>query len=301
MVGALAMREADPASAGAALAQAIAAGEFLLRAQAEAGSGGFPFPASRGVSDTAPFLAADRFLDNARRDGALDRVVRNGWLVADLGDGGLQFDNGECGVAMLALYAATGDAKYLASARRAADWAMTQPLAPNWNYNSFSVYLLAEIARVTGETRYRDMALEKARYGVVPGQLRAGQRAGRWHDPHNARPAYHYIMLRALAALVAVLPPGSAERIEVERSLRLGLIARNREFEASGAPNRDHAFQALLQVAQVYRNAPLFLDDTGTASALDALRRLSAAQWREGRAPLGPRAFGLLLADTARP
>ena len=49
------------------------------------------------------------------------------------------------------------------------------------------------------------------------------------------------------------------------------------------------------------RNEPAFLDDTGTASALDALRRLSAAQWREGRAPLGPRAFGLLLADTARP
>jgi hypothetical protein len=349
--GALAMGEADPASAGAALAQAVAAGEFLLRAQAEAGTGGFPFPASRGVSDAAPFRAAERFMARAERDGTLAEVVRNGWLVRDLGDGGLQFDNGECGVAMLALHAATGEAKYLDAARRAADWAVAQPLAANWNYNSFSVYLLAETWRVTGEARYREAALEKARYGVIPGQLRAGPRAGRWHDPHNARPAYHYIMLRALATLAGTLPDDDDARAEIEDALRLGLQARNPDFTGAGASNKDHALQALCIVARVYGNAeqvlpglvqrsqartkfvlalaesitcvidsraahpcaaaalnfsalpyrkrPMFLEETGSREALDALHRLAAAQWRAGRAPLGPRAFGQLLADAA--
>lgn len=301
VAGALAMRVVDPASADAALAQAVAAGDFLLRAQAEAGTGGFPFPASRGASDAAPFRAAERFMARAERDGTLADAVRNGWLIRDFGDGGLQFDNGECGVAMLALHAATGDAKYLDAARRAADWALAQPLAANWNYNSFSVFLLAETWRVTGEMRYRDAAIEKARYGVIPGQLREGPRAGRWHDPHNARPAYHYIMLRSLAALAATLPEDDAARAEMEAALRLGLLARNRDFTTRGAPNKDHALQALRIVARVYRDRPAFLDDTGSRDALNALRRLAAAQWRDGRAPLGPRAFGELLVDAAVP
>ena len=110
----------------------------------------------------------------------MDAVVRDGWIVDDQGDGGLQFDNGVCGVAMLALHAATGEARYLDAARRAADWAIAQPLSANWNYNAFSVRLLAETWRATGEARYRDAALDKARYGVMPGQLRSGPHAGRW-------------------------------------------------------------------------------------------------------------------------
>lgn len=299
-LGALAMREVDSASSEEAMAQAVAAGEFLLRAQAEAGTGGFPFPASRGVSDAPPFRAAERFLAQAEREGRRDAVVRNGWIVADMGDGGLQFDNGECGLAMLALHAATGERRYLDAARRAADWAIAQSLAANWNYNAFSVRLLVETWRVTGEARYRDAAMEKARYGVLPGQLRDGPRAGRWVDPHNARPAYHYILLEALGALAAALPPGDAGRVEIETALRLGLRARNRDFAGPGAPNKDRALRALILVADGHRADDGVLDDTGSRAALDALRRLSAAQWRAGRAPLGPHAFGLWLADASR-
>jgi hypothetical protein len=301
VVGALAMAAADPDAAPQARAQAIAAGEFLLRAQREAGSGGFPFPASRGVSDTAPFRSSARFLARAERGGFLDAVVRNGWIVDDRGDGGLQFDNGECGAAMLALHAATGDARYLDAARRAADWAIAQPLAANWNYNSFSVFLLAEFARVSGETRYLDAAVDKARFGVIPGQLREGRHAGRWVDPHNARPAYHYIMLRSLASLLMALPADHAARAEIDAALRLGLRARNRDYAGPGAANKDHALQALRIVEALGRHDRSLVEDTGSRDALDALRRLSAAQWRAGRAPLGPRAFGELLADAAAP
>lgn len=299
-LAALAMRDASPRNATQALSLATEAGEFLLRAQREAGTGGFPFPASRGLSEAAPFRASRRMLERAEREGRLDRVVRGGWMIDDLGDGGLQFDNGECGVAMLALHRATGDARYLDAARRAADWAMAQPLSTNWNYNAFSVHLLAETYRATGEVRYRDAAWDTARHGAIPGQLRDGPRAGRWRDPHNARPAYHYILLRGLVALAPHWPPESEERHALERALRLGLAARNRDFAGPGAPNLDHATQTLQALARIARDDPAMagiLKDTHSDEALVALRAIAAQAVRERRAPFGPHALGLWLAD----
>ena len=297
--GLLAVHRAGLDPDGAALRGAREAGEFLLWAQAEAGRGVFPFPASRSASDAAPFKASAAFLDAAERSGDLAGKVNKGWLVEDDGNGGLQFDNGECGVAMLELHAATQDARFLDAARRAADWAMTQPLSANWNYNSFSVYLLAEMHLATGETRYRDAALEKARYGVLPGQLRDGPRAGRWHDPHNARPAYHYIMLRALARLTTALPVDNAHRSSVEAALRLGLRVRNADLLGPGAANKDKTMETLLLVRDAYRDAPAFLEDSLSSDAFAALERLIIVQLRSGRDPLGPRAHGRYLADAA--
>lgn len=303
-LAALAMRDASPQNARPALSIATEAGEFLLRAQREAGVGVFPFPASRGVSDAAPFRASRRMLERAERAGALDRVLRGGWLIDDLGEGGLQFDNGECGVAMLALHRATSDARYLDAARRAADWAMAQPLSTNWNYNAFSAHLLAESYRATGDARYRDGAWEKVRYGMMPGQLRDGPRAGRWRDPHNARPEYHYILLRGLVASATLWPPESERRREIERALRLGLAARNRDFVAPGASNLDHATQTLMALARLARDdlaMARILKDTHSDDALAALRAIAAQAVRERRAPFGPHALGLWLADAIAP
>ncbi len=294
--GLLAMHRAGLDGDGAALRSAREAGEFLLWTQAEAGNGVFPFPASRGVSEAAPFKASAAFLDESERSGDSGSKVRNGWLIDDAGDGGLQFDNGECGVAMLELHAATGDVRFLDAARRAADWAIGQPLSVNWNYNSFSVYLLAEMYRATGQTRYRDAALDKASYGVLPGQLRVGLHAGRWHDPHNARPAYHYIMLRALASLATALPSGNDDRTRIEAALRLGLRARNADFIGPGAANKDKAMETLLMVQGLYRDDPEFLDASLTPQAFDALERLVIVALRAGQDPLSPRGYGRYLA-----
>lgn len=302
LIGALALGEAAGTDAARrrALAVATDAGEFLLWAQAEAGGTLCPFPASRGVADSAPFKASARFLEAAEREGRLQHVTRNGWTIDDLGDGGLQFDNGECGAALLALHAASGEARWLDAARRMGEWAIAQPLSVNWNYNAFSVHLLAELYAATGEARWLDAALDKARFGMIPGQLRDGPYAGRWLDPHNARPAYHYILLRGLAALARRLPAGTPERVEVEAALSLGLAARNRDFTGPGAANKDHALQSLLMVDAGWRTEPAFLAGTGTEAALAALERLAAQQWRSGRDPLGPHAAGLLLAHVVR-
>lgn len=272
---------------------------FLLWAQERAGSGGFPFPAARGTSKARAMDAASRFLAKAEKEGKLGQVVRNGWLFEDLGDGGLQFDNGECGIAVFELYEATKDPRYLASAEKAAAWALARPLCPNWNYNSFSVDLLAEAYAVTRATNYLDGAVWKARLGVIPGQLTDGPFAGRWVDPHNARPAYHYIMMRALTRLAGILPEGHPARDEVFRCLQLGLKARNAEILDKGVMTRDKAYEALSLVCRTFAGNPDFLKETRTAEAFRLLSAHVSDEARKGKRPLGPGEWGLFLEERA--
>jgi len=296
LAGGVAAARAQLEGAERSLALAKDAAVFLQWAQTQAGAGLFPFPATRASSsDRAMQVGAD-FLARAERAGQLDRVVRNGWAVEDLGDGGLQFDNAECGVAMFEYAAFTGDPAALASARRAADWAARRPLATNWNYNSFSVWLLAEAHAATGDPAYLAAAKKKALLGVIPGQLTAGPRAGRWADPHNARPAYHYIMLRALAHLVVALPANDPDRAAIMRSLQFGLVTRNAEFSSLGIMNRETAMETLLFVHQAFAADPGFLTGTRSTTALDILARSVSADALRKNPSLSPRAWGQFLA-----
>jgi hypothetical protein len=243
----------------------------------------------------------ERFLRRAEAAGRLSEIVRGGWVIEDLGDGGLQFDNAECGVALLSYYELTGESGALASVRRAADWAMRRPLVANWNYNSFSIWLLAEAHRVTRDSNYLAAAVEKARYGLLPGQLLDGPRAGRWVDPHNARPAYHYIMLRSLASLWSVIPVDHPERGELKRALVLGLKAWNSEFVTRGIMNMDKALEALMLVNIRLACEPGLLEDTGSRAALDQLGKAVSAAARRGRPPVSPGEWGAFLEYVMRP
>ena len=277
------------------LAMAKDAADFLMWAQAEAGTGVYPFPAARSTSTDRAMEAATSFIVKAERAGKLEAIVRHGWVFDDLGDGGLQFDHGECGVAMFEYHEFTRDPRALASARRAADWATARPLVTNWNYNSFSLWLLAKAHVVTGDAAYLAAAKKKALLGVIPGQLTTGPHAGRWADAHNARPAYHYIMLRALAQLAAVLPKDDPDRAAIVQSLRFGLKSRNAEILAQGVMNKDKAVETLLLVNQIFAGDAAFLDETRSAAALDALGRFVSAEALRGKLPLGPREWGLFL------
>ena len=296
LAGNVASARAQLDGAERSIALAEEAAEFLMWAQDQAGTGLYPFPAARGKTDDKAMAVAAAFLDKAEKSGNLDSVVRNGWAYDDLGGGGLQFDNAECGVAMFELYELTHDERVLASARKAADWAAKRPLAVNWNYNSFSVWLLAKAHAVTGEAAYLAAAKKKGLLGVIPGQLTTGPHAGRWLDPHNARPAYHYIMLRGLAQLVAVLPKDDADRPPLVQSLKMGLKTRNEEILAQGVMTKDKAMEALLLVNQVFATDKAFLEESRSTAALDALARLVSAESLRGKTPLGPREWGLFLA-----
>lgn len=269
--------------------------DFLIWAQQQAGAGCYPFPAAKNTSKERAMQVATRFLERAEAAGKLGETVRNGWAFEDHGDGGMQFDNGECGVAMFELYEATKDPRYLDSAIQAADWAITRPLCTNWNYNSFSVHLLAKAHAVTKQPKYLEAALKKAWLGVIPGQLTDGRHAGRWMDPHNARPAYHYIMMTALAQLTAEVPADHVQRPVIMQSLTLGLKARNSEILSQGVMNKDKPIECLLLVNRLFANDAAFLSETSSTAALDTLIRLASEQARRGQLPLGPRGWGEML------
>jgi hypothetical protein len=276
------------------------AGDFLLWAQAQAGSGVFPFPASSGNANSAAFRSAARQLARVEKKG-LAKVIKNGWAIEDDGDGGLQFDNGESGVAIFALYEATNDRKYLDAAVRSAEWAMQRPLVTNWNYNSFSVRLLARAYLVTGRKSFLDSAAQKAVLGVIPGQLTQGENKGRWGDAHNARPTYHYIMMDSLAELINAMRKAKMDKDSASDSvinaLSLGLTARNQDLlpNSKGAATRETAMYALLKVNSVFAGDTDFLRATQSRDALDGLTKLVSAQFRRGLAPLAPGAWGLLV------
>jgi hypothetical protein len=192
--------------------QVRAGADWLVRLQRQ--NGLFPFPIGPGLN---PSDKVGRIV--ARNIRAHPEILVDGWIVDDLLDGGLQFDNGLCGCALISAWEVTNDVRYLAAARKAGDWAIERPLVLNWNYNAFSVGLLARLATSTGEDKYLQAALTKARLGVLPGQLPTG----RWFDSHNASAIYHNILLRELLKLVQALPQNHIDRPAIVDALVRGL------------------------------------------------------------------------------
>jgi hypothetical protein len=114
------------------------------------------------------------------------------------------------GVALLQMYQLTGEQRYLDASCRAADWAVGHPISPNNNYNSFSVWHLCELYKVTKEERYLESAIHKNREGGFPRQEANGAWAG-----HNAWIFYHAIIIRGFAAVYGVLPDGHEAKEEL--------------------------------------------------------------------------------------
>jgi hypothetical protein len=206
-------------------------------------AGHFPFPDLRGKNL--------RFGAMTERQLAAGQVeVRDGWIVSPDPDGGSQFDTGVAGVALLRAGAVRGQTAWKQAGLRAADWALAQKCCANFNYNAFSVSLLAQAWQVTRDERYLTGALEKFRVGVAPGQAPNG----RWIDAHNARTVYHLILLRGLGDLTAALPAEQkSERAELDAVTRPAVKALLDEFDAMG-----HTVEALPELQTLAR---LFPDD----------------------------------------
>jgi hypothetical protein len=292
IAGCVAAHRAKLAGSDKAMEIAKAAGDYLIWTQEQGGHGLVPFPAVRGGQGRV-FEVSERFLQRAERDGKLDQALHNGWVVDDLGDGGMQFDNGLCGVAFFELYEVTKEDRYRKAAVSAADWAIGRSSVPNWNYNSFSVYLLAKAHAVTREDKYLESAKKKARLGIYPGQLLDGKYQGRWADPHNARPAYHYIIVRGLATLLAVMPPNDPDRRAAIQCLTLALKARNPDF-VSRVTNPDSALEALILVTSIQDLAEEYRG-CHTEAALEVLERYASAGFHANRPVLSPGVWGRYL------
>ena len=184
-----------PARREALTAHVRAGADWLIRLQHA--SGVFPFPVGPGLN---PKEKVGHIVARVIKE--YPEAVIDGWIPDDRTDGGLQFDHGLCGRALVSAWELTRDDRYLAAARRAGDWAITRPLVTNWNYNAFSVGFLARLATATGDEKYLAAAIAKADIGVLPGQMPSG----RWFDAHNASAVYHNILLRELLELLHPLP-----------------------------------------------------------------------------------------------
>ena len=202
---------------------------YIVSTQATCGIFGYPYDPN--TTDRLKRAGVEVVKDGQARGFTM---LENGWIIEDLQDGGLQFDNGMCGAGLLYLYSVTGDDRYLESARRAAEWAIGRKLVLNWNYNCFSGLVLARLYRATGERRYLDAALTKFKYGVLPGQMANG----RWFDQHNAKIQYHSVMLRSLIDFYLALNEAADPYAEtVKKRIVLGLDNLAEQITSCGASN----------------------------------------------------------------
>ncbi len=208
--------------------------DYLLNIQRKDGL--FPFPDLRG--------------DHRLFEPMIDRLLRqkpkalvDGWIIDAL-NGDLQYDNGICGVAMVEAYKVTKEKRYLESARMASNWAMQQPLSTNWNYNAFSVWLLARYAQVSGDKKYLDAAMEKMKVGILPGQMKNG----RWFDPHNARLVYHGIIVRGMLDVYRILDEGH----EFQETLRDALV---RALDNTASEIRKHGASSNSTTTEILSDA----------------------------------------------
>ena len=296
--GCLAAKAAGCESADVLLAEARSAADFLIKSQEEGGRDCFPFPGWRGKKGKLGMMA-ERFLSKAEAAGKVDAVMKNGWIIDDLGGGDLYFDNGLGGTAVLAMYEETKEEKYLKSAKAAADWAMKQPCVPNWNYNSFSVHFLAQMYRVTKETTYLDAAKEKCRLGILPGQLTSGPNAGRWADPHNAKLVYHFILLRGLASLLLELPADDVDRPAIYNALEAGLKTRNAEIIEKGGTSPDTTLEVYVRILSAKAKLAALIDDTKTPEAAKVIFRASVEEVSKEHPTISPGSWGRYLKYTA--
>ena len=200
----------------------LMSGACKILTDLQCAEGHFPFPDLRGKS--------------IRFGEALNKMVKqhpgaikNGWCLLPEPQGGTQFDTGLCGSALLRAGLLKGNKQWIAAALRAADWAAKQDSVPNFNYNSFSMELLANVT-YSSNSNYLERAVEIFKVGVLPGQMESG----RWFDPHNARTVYHHINIRAMTALLEALPQGHKERTVVTTSLKSAVQNLTAEFAKVG-------------------------------------------------------------------
>jgi hypothetical protein len=190
-------RRTEDVETRARLADAMRYGADMLITQ-QAGNGVFGFPYDPDSNERLRRQGA-RIVEEGRARGIT--MVENGWIIEDLGDGGLQFDNGLCGTAIVMAYEALGDEKYLESARRCMQYVKRVPVVPNWNYNAFSARFLAYLYGVTKDNDVLNVLAEKLKLGVLPGMMANG----RYFDAHNAKTVYHLIIVESLLAASQVM------------------------------------------------------------------------------------------------
>jgi hypothetical protein len=237
---------------GNLLAEARMALDYALQVQGPNGAFGYPF-IPEGGSNVSREAAA--LVEQARKAGR--DIVHKGWVIDDLNNGGLEFDNSVMGVTLLLAHHITGEETYLRSAVRAGDWALPRRFVGNINYNTLSAYLLARLYRVTGDQKFLAQAKAIFQYVALPTQMPLG----RWLDQHNAKIQYHGIIVRhGLELLLALRQAKDGFAPTLEDALVRGLDNVAGQIVLYGSSNTEEmlATEALILAETIIGPKPLW-------------------------------------------
>lgn len=232
------------------VAMAREAANYLLAQQASNGVFGYPYDPR---PSSGPRDEARRYVEAAAARG--HNIVEKGWMIEDLGNGALNFDNAQAGLFLIQAWRLTGDRRYRDAAIRAGAWAMDRRLVGNFNYNGFNGQLLARLYRVTGHARYLERAKSIFELGVLPGQLPNG----RWFDQHNAKIQYHAILMTQMMELhLALVEAGDPMMSITGEAIIRGLDNLSAEIITHGTSNAHEmlAVEALVGGIRIFGERP---------------------------------------------
>ncbi len=295
--GAVAAEAAGCAPAADLKALAKETATFLLKAQQEAETGFFPFPA---WPDRRGKLG--QLIGNALKNGDAAKSAHQGWFIGSLPGNAQSEENAACGLALLAYHgslrkAGLGpEAADLATKlKTAANWAAKQPASPNWGENALPVIFLAEAAMELDSPEFATAGLKMAKIGILPGQLKKGKAAGNWLDPQNARLVPHFQLLRALIQLHAALPLEHPDLKPLEFAILAGLVGRNAEIAAKGSARPEvvaETYFALLSRPERFEH---LLAVTGTPKAAEITFLGLVEEFQQAHPSITPSVWGRYL------
>ncbi|HVK11671.1 MAG TPA: hypothetical protein VM597_23065, partial [Gemmataceae bacterium] len=182
--GALAARSLIDAHQKARLGDldSVIAGACMTLLALQLPDGHFKFPDLRGKH-----LVLGETLDKTVR--ADVEAIRAGWFVAPVPDGQAELDAADCGIALFRAGAVFKNRDWTAAGLRALEWATGRGPSPTWRVNAATISLLVQAYRATSDKTHLTDACQRFTARLAPGQTADG----RWIDPHDARPANHFL------------------------------------------------------------------------------------------------------------
>lgn len=234
---------------GPGLKLASEAADFLMAVSEKTEFPGMPLPMQQ-------VEAKQKTLSNLAFDGierlgsciAEQKAATHGWLVVpDLPELHFQ-DTAMAAEALANLSRVVDDPRYSEWARNASRWLWRQPIASRFYVNAFPVAMDAELYLTTLNREHLLRALDRAKYGIIPGMITRGKLSGRWIGLRSNTLSSRLILTRALVKTATALVAAPAGEVKEEDRIDIIVAAQKswRTIEADLATTEGVAQPGLL-------------------------------------------------------